>query len=85
LKTENFHQLPTKVIWIQSVKQPTNRLLPHLKLFIMNPVDQNINELPHDNVPFFSRQIPGLRGRSTVYVDNLGYAYYQHSIKREIR
>jgi len=49
----------------------------------MNPVDQI--EPPHHDLPFFSRQVRGLRGRSTVYIDNMGYAYYQHSTTNNIR
>lgn len=32
-----------------------------------------------------SRVVPGLRGRSSVYIDDRGFAYYQHSTRRGIR
>lgn len=32
-----------------------------------------------------SQAIRGVRGQSTVYIDERGYNYYQHSIKRDIR
>jgi hypothetical protein len=41
-------------------------------------------ELPIPLEPL-SRAIPGLRGRSTVYIDESGYVYYQHSIRGSIR
>lgn len=32
-----------------------------------------------------STSTPGLRGRSTVFIDGLGFVYYQHSIRRNSR
>jgi len=52
---------------------------------MMNPVEQNVIELPHENLPFFSMRIQGLRGRSNLYIDNVGFAYYQHSVPRDVR
>ncbi|XP_060857072.1 uncharacterized protein LOC132934747 [Metopolophium dirhodum] len=56
----------------------------------MDPVDYNVNDIaaePADEPVIgspqepLSKTIPGLRGSSTIYIDRLGFVYYQHSIR----
>lgn len=45
-----------------------------------------INNEPIDGQDLpLSREIPGIRGRSRVFIDDRGYAFYQHSVIRDIR
>ncbi|KAF0721924.1 RING-type domain-containing protein, partial [Aphis craccivora] len=52
---------------------------------LLDNVDYVQDQHQHQQLAPLSQSIRGIRGRSTVFIDELGFNYYQHSIRREIR
>lgn len=80
-------------VFQQSLKMNIHIINQHINNCILL-ISDNINDIQNQdialeiqqiNVVHSSQAIPGIIGRSTAYVDEHGFNYYQHSIRRETR